>query len=142
MLDAEYFIAAGGEDVCQEGIFGELDGVAVIEDRNRQLDHAGVRLQFLVAPDGDIELDRTIVARSVIEGDRLVADRPFARGEIGHREQRANRNQNRNSTFHVRPRSKASSPGFQCSGTLTVPLSLLSLNIRHTDVTGSPKVVN
>jgi hypothetical protein len=34
----------------------------------------------------------------------LVADRPFARGEIRDRHQRGKRNENSNSTFHVRPR--------------------------------------
>jgi hypothetical protein len=33
-----------------------------------------------------------------------VADRPFARGEIRDRHQRGKRNENSNSTFHVRPR--------------------------------------
>ena len=82
MLRADRQIAARGEGVGEERILGVLDGVAVIEDRNRQLDHAGIGLHFLVAPNGDIDRDQTIVARRIMEGDRLVTDRPFARGEV------------------------------------------------------------
>ena len=66
MLDADRQIAARGEHVREEGIFGEFDGVAVVEDRHRQLDHAGIRLHFLVAPHGDIDRDRTVVARRIV----------------------------------------------------------------------------
>jgi hypothetical protein len=85
-------------------VLGEFDGVAVVEDRRRQRDHAGIRLHFLVAPHGDVDRDRTVVARRVVERQRFVADRPFACGEIRDSHQCRKRNQNSNSTFHVRPR--------------------------------------
>ena len=62
MLDADRHVAARGENVRQEGILGEPDGVAVVEDRHRQRDHAGIRLHLLVAPHGDVDRDRTVVA--------------------------------------------------------------------------------
>ena len=82
VLRADREIAAPGEDVCKERIFAALDGVAVVEDRNRQFDQAGVGLHFLVATDGDIDGDKTIVAIGIVECDRLMPDRPLARGEI------------------------------------------------------------
>src|ERR1035437_9163336 len=56
------------------------------------------------APHGDVHRDQTVVALRVIERQRLVTDRPFARGEVPDRNQRAKRSQNGNSMFHVRPR--------------------------------------
>jgi len=44
-----------------------FDGVAVIENRDRQLDHAGVGLHFLVAAHGDIDCDQAIIARGIVE---------------------------------------------------------------------------
>ncbi|OJH16954.1 hypothetical protein BLX88_20960, partial [Bacillus obstructivus] len=38
VLNADGQIAARGEHVREEGIFGEFDGIAMIEDRNRKLD--------------------------------------------------------------------------------------------------------
>src|SRR5664280_3751989 len=54
------------------------------------------------APHGDVHRDQTVVALRVIERQRLVTDRPFARGEVPDRHQRAKRSQNGNSMFHVR----------------------------------------
>ena len=104
MLDADRHKPAHGKDVRQKSVLGEFDGVAVVEDRHRQLDHAGVRLHFLVPPHRDVHGNRTVVAARVVEGQCLVADRPFAPGEIGDRQQRAKRNQYRNPTLHARPR--------------------------------------
>ncbi len=101
MLDADRQIAAGGKNVRQERVLGEFHGIAVVEDRHRQRNHAGVRLHFLVAPYGDIDGDRTVAAHWIVERKRLVADRPFARGEIRDGHQRGKRNQYGNSTFHV-----------------------------------------
>ena len=53
VLRADRQIAARGEDVGEERILGVLDGVAVIEHRHRQRDHAGIGLHFLVPPHGD-----------------------------------------------------------------------------------------
>jgi hypothetical protein len=61
----------------------------VIEDRNRQLQQSGVSLHLPVAADGDVDRDRTIVALGVIERDRLMTDRPLARRQIAHDQQRA-----------------------------------------------------
>ncbi|OIQ70768.1 hypothetical protein GALL_476160 [mine drainage metagenome] len=88
MLDAGHQIAAGGEQVCQKGVLGKFDGVAVIDDRYRQLDHAGIRLQFLVTAYGDINLDRTIAALRIPEHQCFVPDRPLARREISDRDDR------------------------------------------------------
>ena len=93
------YIAAGGEHVRQKRVLGEFDGVAMVEDRHRQRDHAGIGLHFLVAPHGDIDRDRTVAARRVIERQRLVTDRPFAHGEVPDRNQRAKRKPERQ--FHV-----------------------------------------
>ena len=54
----------------------------MIEDRNRKFDQAGIGLHFLVAPNGDMNGDKTIVAIGIVERDGLVTDRPLARGEI------------------------------------------------------------
>ena len=82
MLRADREIAARSEDVGEEGILGVLDGIAVIEDRNRKFDQARIGLHFLVAANGDIDSDQAIVARGIVECDRLMPDRPLARGEI------------------------------------------------------------
>ena len=47
-----------------------------------KFDHAGIGLHFLVAANGDIDRHQTVVARRIMERDRLVPDRPLARGEI------------------------------------------------------------
>ena len=47
-----------------------------------QFDQAGIGLHFLVAANGDIDGDQTIVARGIVECDRLMPDRPLGRGEI------------------------------------------------------------
>ena len=125
-------VAARRKDVRKEGVFGEFDGVAVVEDCDRQLQHAGIRLHFPVAANGDVHRDRTVVAVRVIERNRLVPDRPFARSEITERQKRADRKQNRNSPFHLGPR-KVFRTGL---GSWLLP------NIRHGHVTGRPKVVN
>jgi hypothetical protein len=52
----------------------------------------------------DIHRDRRVIARRIVKRQGLVADRPFARGELRDRHQRGKRNENSNSTFHVRPR--------------------------------------
>src|SRR6476620_4535157 len=82
VLDANRYIATEGKSVRQKRVFGELYGVAMVEDRHRQLDHAGIGLHFLVAPYGDVHGDRTVVARWIVERQRLVTDRPIARGEV------------------------------------------------------------
>ena len=87
MLRADRQVTAHGKDVGEERILGVLDGVAVVEDRNRQRDHAGIGLHFLVASNGNIDRDQAIVARSIVEGDGLMLDRPLARGEVSNREQ-------------------------------------------------------
>jgi len=104
MLDTDSDVAAHGEHVGQKRVLGEFDGIAVVEDRDRQRDHTGIRLHFFVAPHGYIHRDRTVVAGRVVERQGLMADRPFARGEVPNRNQRANRSQNSYSMFHVRPR--------------------------------------
>jgi len=43
VLDADDFITARGHEVCQERILGVLDGVAEIDDRDRQPDHASAQ---------------------------------------------------------------------------------------------------
>src|SRR5258705_4930640 len=103
VLDANRYIATEGKSVRQKRVFGELYGVAMVEDRHRQLDHAGIGLHFLVAPYGDVHGDRTVVARWIVERQRLVTDRPIARGEVPDRKQRAKRSKNGNSTSHVNP---------------------------------------
>src|SRR5258708_40138972 len=67
VLDANRYIATEGKSVRQKRVFGELYGVAMVEDRHRQLDHAGIGLHFLVAPYGDGHGDRTVVARWIVE---------------------------------------------------------------------------
>src|SRR6266576_1954747 len=103
VLDANRYIATEGKSVRQKRVFGELYGVAMVEDRHRQLDHAGIGLHFLVAPYGDVHGDRTVVARWIVERQCLVTDRPIARGEVPNRKQRAKRSKNGNSTSHVNP---------------------------------------
>ena len=70
-------------------------------------------LHFLVAPDGDVHRDRTVIARRIVERQRLVTDRPFGDGEIRNRGQHAKRKQNGNSTFHVDPRRIGLTARFQ-----------------------------
>ena len=88
MLDGGHHIAAGSKGVCEKRVFGKLDGVAVIENRHRQFDQAGIGLQFLVASHRDVNFDRTIVARRIVEHQRFVPDRPFADGEVADRNKR------------------------------------------------------
>ncbi len=136
MLDAHHDVAAGSKHVCQERVFGEFDGVAVVEDRDRQHDHAGIGLHFLVAPHCDVDRDRPVVARRVVERQRLVVNRPFAGGEITNNHQRRKRKQNCNTTLHVRPRRPASG-NFRCSRLC----GLVVHNICHDDVTGRLNIV-
>ena len=89
MLRADRKIAARGKDVGEERILGVLDGVAVVEDRHRQFDQAGVGLHFLVPANRDPDGNQTVVTRGVVEDERLVPDRPFAHGEIADDHQRA-----------------------------------------------------
>ena len=56
------------------------------------------------APHGDVHRYYSIIPRLVMERQRLVTDRPFARGEVPDRDQRAKQSQNGNSTFNDRPR--------------------------------------
>ena len=78
-----------------------LDGVAVIDDRNRQLDQARIGLQQLVAAYGDLNLYEAVVAVGIVERDRLMFDRPLAHSEVGDDQKRGQRKQNGNSTFHL-----------------------------------------
>ena len=82
VLRADREIAAPGEYVGQERILGVLDGVAVVEDRDRKFDQARIGLHFLVKANGDIDGDQAVVARGIVECDRLMPDRPLGRGEI------------------------------------------------------------
>jgi hypothetical protein len=82
MLRADGEISAPSEDGRQERVLGVLDGVAVIEDRNRQFDQASVGLRFLIAANGDMNGNKTIVAVGIVECNRLVPDRPLVRGDI------------------------------------------------------------
>jgi hypothetical protein len=75
VLNAHDHVAAGGKNVGEKGVLGELDGIAMIEDRQRQFDHVGHRLQFPVAANGDIDGDRTVASQRVVECERLVMDR-------------------------------------------------------------------
>jgi len=101
MLNADSDVATRGKNVRQKRILGEFDGIAVAEDRDRQTDHAGVRLHFLVAPYRNIDLYLTVIARRIVKRDRLVSDGPFAGGKITRSNQHAQRKQNPNSTFHI-----------------------------------------
>src|SRR5438046_9662319 len=47
VLDANRYIATEGKSVRQKRVFGELYGVAMVEDSHRQLYYAGIRLPFL-----------------------------------------------------------------------------------------------
>ena len=87
--DRSHQVAANSEGVRKKRVFGKLDGVAVIENRHRQFDHARIGLQFLVASHGDVNFHRAIVARRIVEHQRLMPDRPFAHREITDRKQRA-----------------------------------------------------
>jgi hypothetical protein len=100
VLDAHDHVAAGGKNVGEKGVLGEFDGIAMIEDRHGQFDHVGHRLHLPVAANGDIDGDRAVASQRVKECQRLVMDRPFARGEIGDCYQRANRKHGGNAAFH------------------------------------------
>ena len=115
MLRGEHQIAARREDGREERILGVLDRVAVVDHRHRQLDHAGIGLHLLVPANGDVDRNQTAIARRIVEGDRLMPDRPLVRGEIAHHEQRAQRKQNGNSTFHL-------VLGATCAGPLRRPV--------------------
>ena len=91
MLDADHQIAASSKQVCQKRVLGEFNGIAVIDDRHGQFDQAGIGLQFLVAPNGYIDSDQTVIARRICEGEHLVPDRPLARREIAGRNKYAKR---------------------------------------------------
>ena len=101
VLDADDHIAAGGKDVGEKRVFSVLDGVAVAEDRDRQIDHLGDRFHFAVAAHGEIDGNDTVAAQGIHECQRLVMDRPFTRGEIGKADHGANQ-KNYNSALHVR----------------------------------------
>ena len=101
VLDADDHIAAGSKDVGEKRVFGVLDGVAVAEDRDRQIDHLGDRFHFAVAAHGKVDGNGAVAAQGIHECQRLVMDRPFARGEIGKADHGANR-KNDNSALHVR----------------------------------------
>ena len=78
---------------------------------------------------GDVDRDRTVVARRIVECQRFVTDRPFARGEVSDRKQRGKRSQNGNSTFHnVRPRTHRNSVVGHDDVTGRLNISALRLN--------------
>ena len=104
VLDAQNHVAVRREHVVDEGIFGALDGIAVAEDHDRQLDHAGVGLHLLVPPNSNVHRDRPVIAIRIVESETLVANSPFADAEITDGDQRTDRKKNRNSTLHVRHR--------------------------------------
>ena len=66
MLNADSHVAARSKHVGQERVLGELDGVAVVEDSDRQLDHAGFGLHLPVATHGDIDLDQPVAAGGIV----------------------------------------------------------------------------
>src|SRR6516165_12478933 len=90
-----------GEHVSQKRVFGEFDGIAVVENRHRELNHAGVSLHLFVAPHRDIHRDWTVVAARVVECQGLVTDRPFDRGKIADGKQCADGKQNGDTTLHL-----------------------------------------
>src|SRR5436305_1359396 len=79
------------EHVVDEGIFGALDGIAVAEDHDRQLDHAGVGPHLLVPPNSNVHRDRPVIAIRIVESETLVANSPFADAEITDGDQRTDR---------------------------------------------------
>jgi hypothetical protein len=101
VLDADGEVATSSEDVREKRVFGKSHRVAVAEDHNRQVDDSGVGPQFLIAAYGDIDRDRAIIARWIVERQCLVADCPFARGKISDGERRANQKQDDNSALDV-----------------------------------------
>ena len=100
MLDADRQIATSGEEVREERVLGEFDGVAVIEDRDRQLDHASERLHFLVPAHRNINGDWPI-ARLIEESHRLMPNEPLAATEIGCRDDGTERKYDDDSALHV-----------------------------------------
>jgi hypothetical protein len=88
VLDADDKIATRGKRVGNESVFGMLDGVAMAKDHHRQFDHFSHRLHRAVAPNGDVDSDLAVAPQDVAECQRLVADQPLARGEIGDDRQR------------------------------------------------------
>jgi hypothetical protein len=59
-----------------------------------------IRFHLPVAPDRDIDIDRTVGPQGIIERQRRVTDRPFAGGEIANCREHAKRQQNCHSAFH------------------------------------------
>ncbi len=99
----EHGFASTGEAMPTRGSepkVTNLEGKTEREERRKQRKASRLHLR----PHRDVHGDRTVIAARIVEGQRLVADRPFARGEVRDRQHRGKRNQNRNSTFHVRPR--------------------------------------
>src|SRR5436190_13690515 len=60
MLYADREIPPHREYVGDEGVLSKFYGVAVVDNRDRQLDHASVGLHFLVAPDRDSHFGWTV----------------------------------------------------------------------------------
>ena len=56
-------------------------------------DQAGVRPHLSVTTHRDIDRDRAVIARPIVERQRLVTDCPFTRGKISNDEHRASRKQ-------------------------------------------------
>ena len=99
MLNARHEISASRKHVGEERVFREFYGIAVINNGDRQGEHAGIRLHLLVPADSDRDIDLAIT-RSVIERESLVTDRPFARGEIRDDDDRKQTKQDENSALH------------------------------------------
>jgi len=99
VLDRQRQIAAQCEHVGKEGILGVLDGVAVIDDRDRQRLHPSHRPDFGITPDRDIDRDHAVACR-IIKLDRLVPHRPFAEREIGCGDKGDDGNSDDQATFH------------------------------------------
>src|SRR5258708_19955332 len=57
VLDANRYIATEGKSVRQKRVFGELYGVAMVEDRPRQLDHSAIGPHFLPPPYPNVPSD-------------------------------------------------------------------------------------
>jgi hypothetical protein len=68
VLDADDQIAAGGKNIGEKRVFGILDGIAMAEDRDRQIDHLGDRLHFPVAANGEV----TVTVRPLRKGSTNV----------------------------------------------------------------------
>jgi hypothetical protein len=91
VLDAHDQIAARGKDIGQERVLGVLHGVAMAQDRHRQVNHVGDRLDLAVAANGELDGDRAVGPLGINIGEGPVVDGPFAGGEIGGHPQGANR---------------------------------------------------